>query len=87
MGQLFDTIRRLVTEEKYVVGQHASERLEERGIMEWQAVEGVEHAALIVERPTASPNPTVEMRESLPLTGRNSKRYGHIYGSQKLQSS
>lgn len=34
MGQLFDTIRRLVAEEMYVVGQHASERLEERGIME-----------------------------------------------------
>lgn len=38
MGQLFDTIRRLVDEEKYVVGQHASERMEERGIMEWQVV-------------------------------------------------
>ncbi|NUQ63838.1 MAG: hypothetical protein HUU20_15280 [Pirellulales bacterium] len=25
---------------KYIVGQHASERLEERGIMEWQAVAG-----------------------------------------------
>ena len=34
MGQLLDTIRHLVAEEKYVVGQHASERLEERGIME-----------------------------------------------------
>ncbi len=38
MGQLFDAIRRLVAEEKYVVGEHASERLEERGIMEWQVV-------------------------------------------------
>lgn len=35
MGRLFETIRQLVGEEKYVVGQHASERLEERGIMEW----------------------------------------------------
>lgn len=35
MAQLFDTIRKLVAEEKYVVGQHASERLEERGITEW----------------------------------------------------
>jgi len=26
MGRLFDTIRQLVAEEKYVVGQHASER-------------------------------------------------------------
>jgi len=34
VGQLFDTIRQVVAEEKYVIGQHASERLEERGIME-----------------------------------------------------
>ena len=33
MGQLFDVIRQLVTEERYIVGQHASERLEERSIM------------------------------------------------------
>ena len=38
MARLFDTIRQLIAEEKYIVGQHASERLEERGIMEWQAV-------------------------------------------------
>lgn len=36
MGRLFDTIQQLVADEKYVVGQHASERLEDRGIMEWQ---------------------------------------------------
>ena len=41
MGQLFDTIRQLVAKEKYVVGQHASERLDERGIMEWQVVAGL----------------------------------------------
>ena len=34
MGQLFNTIRQFVAEEKYVIGEHASERLEERGIME-----------------------------------------------------
>src|SRR3954452_23831742 len=41
MGRLFDTIRQLVAEEKYVVGQHASERLEERSIMDWQVVAGL----------------------------------------------
>lgn len=66
MGQLLDTIRQLVAEEKYVVGEHASERLEERGIMEWQAVAGVDNGELIAERPHARPNPTVELRESLP---------------------
>ena len=66
MGQLLDTIRQLVAEEKYVIGQHASERLEERGIMEWQVVVGLEDATLIVERSDATPNPAVEVRECLP---------------------
>jgi hypothetical protein len=66
MAHLFDTIRRLVAEEKYVVGLHASERLEERGIMEWQVVAGLEDGELLVERPDAVPNPAVEVRESLP---------------------
>lgn len=66
MGQLFDEIRQLVAEERYIVGQHASERLEERNIMEWQVVAGVEASELIAERPTATPNPAIEIRESLP---------------------
>jgi hypothetical protein len=40
--------------------------LEERGIMEWQAVAGFEDAELIVERDDARPNTAVEVRESLP---------------------
>ena len=47
MGQLFNTIRQLVADEKYVVGQHASERLEERSIMEWQVVTGLEDGELM----------------------------------------
>ena len=66
MGQLFHTIRQLIAEEKYVVGQHASERLEERGIMEWQVVAAMEDSELIAERPDAAPNPAVEVRQSLP---------------------
>jgi hypothetical protein len=66
MGRLFDTIRQLVAEEKYVVGQHASERLEERSIMEWQVVAGLKDGELITERPGAAPNPAVEVRELLP---------------------
>ncbi len=67
MGQLFDTIRQLVSEDKYVVGLHASERLEERSIMEWQAVAGLlDRSELIAERPDSLPNPSVEVRESLP---------------------
>lgn len=66
MAQPFELIRQLVAEEKYVVGEHASERLEERGIMEWQVVAGLDDGELIGERPDASPNPAVEVRETLP---------------------
>lgn len=65
MGKLFDMIRRLVAQEKYVVGEHAAERLDERGIMEWQAVAGRDEAELIAERPDATANATVEVRECL----------------------
>lgn len=66
MPQLFDTIRQLVVQEKYVIGQHASERLEERGIMEWQAVVGLDDGKLIIERLNATPNPIVEVLQELP---------------------
>ncbi len=66
MGQLFAVIRQLVAEGKYVVGEHAAERLEERGMMEWQAAAGIDDGELIVERPDAVPNPAVEVRECLP---------------------
>ena len=65
MGRVFDTIQQLVIAERYVVGQHASERLEERGILEWQVVSGIDEGELILERPDAKPNPAVEVRESL----------------------
>jgi len=38
MGELFQRVRQLVADERYLIGLHASERLEERGIMEWQIV-------------------------------------------------
>jgi hypothetical protein len=66
MGRLFDAIRQLIAEQKYVVGEHASQRLEERGIMEWQVVVGVEDGRLTAERADAEPNPAVEIQESLP---------------------
>ena len=65
MGRLFETIRALVADGRYVVGQHAAERLDERGVLEWQAVDGIEDGLLIAERPDALPNPAVEVRQSL----------------------
>ena len=66
MGKLLDTIRLLVAEEKYIIGEHAVLRLEERGILEWQAVFGLEDGALLLERPDDKPNPAVEVQERLP---------------------
>jgi hypothetical protein len=66
MSNLFETVRQLVARDKYVVGLHASERLEERGILEWQAVISMEDAELLAERPSATPNPVVEVRAYLP---------------------
>lgn len=66
MAKLFDTIRRLVAQERYVVGEHAVQRLEERHILEWQAVLGLEDGRLLLERPDDQPNPVVEVQERLP---------------------
>jgi hypothetical protein len=34
--------------------------------MEWQAVEGLNDAAIISERPKTKPNPSIEVKETLP---------------------
>jgi hypothetical protein len=65
MGQLVESIRQLVGEEKYIIGLHASEMLEERGIIEWQVIAGFTDCELMLERPDATPNPAVEVRELL----------------------
>jgi hypothetical protein len=66
MGELYRRIRHLVREEKYIVGLHASERLVERGFLEWQVVAALDDGELIQESPHAEPNPTIEVRELLP---------------------
>ncbi len=66
MAQLFQRIRALVAEGRYLVGEHASERLDERGILDWQAVAGLSDGTLIREKPRAKPNPAVEVNQSLP---------------------
>ena len=66
VASLFSEIRRLIDRGSYVVGEHASERLLERGIMEWQVIAGMPDAKLLAERRTARPNPAVEVRVPLP---------------------
>lgn len=63
---LFQKIRSLVSAERYVVGQHASERLEERGFLEWQAVAGLDEGQCLRVDERSVPNPTVVVVEELP---------------------
>ena len=63
---LFEAIRALVVSGRYVVGQHAVERLDERAILEWQVVDGIEKGTLMDEHPEAVPRPLVEVRQTLP---------------------
>jgi hypothetical protein len=58
-------VRELVANGRYVVGQHAVERLDERHLLEWQVVQGLEDALLIRERLTTQPNPVIEVRQWL----------------------
>lgn len=66
MGTLFQLVQELVESDRYLIGEHASERILERGFLEWQVVAGVKEATLLEERPSAVPNPTVELEELLP---------------------
>jgi hypothetical protein len=65
VDELFETIRQNVLRGRYIVGQHAAERLEERGILEWQIVDGITNAKLIIERPKDQPNPSIETEQLL----------------------
>ena len=66
MGELWLHIRALVSAAHYIVSVHASERLEERGILEWQVIAAIDTATLLFEHPSAEPNPAVEIRIALP---------------------
>ena len=66
MGKLLDTIRSLVVTGRYVVSVHASERLDEREMLEWQVVDGITSATLREERPDDLPNPSIVLEQILP---------------------
>ena len=66
MGQLYDSIRTAVEEERYLVGVHAEERCEERGVAVWQIVIGLTGGKLLSERPGSRPLPSVIVQETLP---------------------
>lgn len=66
MGELFSRIRTAVAEGRYLVGEHAGERLDERGIPDWEVVVGVREGRVIRERPDDRPNASVEVEQLLP---------------------
>jgi len=55
MVTLFQKIRHSVIRNEYLIGLHAAERLEQRGIMEWQAVEGLIGGSLLEEHRMLAP--------------------------------
>lgn len=65
MAALFDKIRKAVADDRFVVGWHADDRFEERGVSDWQVVAGLDDAELIRERPRSKPNPSVVVRQLL----------------------
>lgn len=65
MGGLFEAIKRLVLDDRYIISEHAVGRLDERRILEWQVVDGIADAKLLNERPRDHPNPSVEVLQLL----------------------
>jgi hypothetical protein len=63
---LLADIRRAVRDERFVVSDHADERLRERKIELWQIIAGVDNGKLLRERLDARPLPTVEIEQVLP---------------------
>lgn len=66
MGRLFDKIRTAVSDGRYLVGEHAGERLDERQVPDWQVIASIADGRLLAERPRSRPNPSVEVEQSLP---------------------
>jgi hypothetical protein len=63
---LFQMIRTLVNSDQYLIGLHASERLEQRGVHEWQIIAAMPDCELLQERSQNLPNPVVEVECLLP---------------------
>lgn len=78
MSGLFPRIQSLVASGRYIVGQHASERLEERGILEWQVIDGIEHGTFVGERLDNKPNPVAEVEQILADGTRIKAVWAHI---------
>ena len=58
-------IRKAIKAGRWVFTDHAEERLAERGIEEWQVVEGVGPGETLEVHPESKPHPKVLIRQSL----------------------
>lgn len=65
MAELFDRIRDAVAQGRYVIGNHADNRLRERRIASWQIEAGLSTARLVESRPNDRPNPAVVVDQQL----------------------
>jgi hypothetical protein len=65
MAHLFDQIREAVEKERYIVSNHADDRLRERSIELWQVIGGLDNALQRFERPNDTPNPSIELIQFL----------------------
>jgi len=65
MGRLHERICAAVAEERFVIGAHAANRLDERSISDWQVAVGLKEARMIAERPASRPNAAIEVEQTL----------------------
>lgn len=65
MADLLAQVRDAVAAGRYVISNHADDRLRERRIPAWQVEAGVGDAELVQARPDATPNPVVEVEQIL----------------------
>ncbi|HWB54767.1 MAG TPA: DUF4258 domain-containing protein [Tepidisphaeraceae bacterium] len=66
MSRLLDKIRLAVQDDRFIVSNHADDRLRERKIKLWQITSEIGNAQLLKERPKDQPNPSVEVMQTLP---------------------
>ena len=66
VAQLVDDIRSAIDAERFIVSNHADDRLRERLIELWQITSSFEDGILIAERPSGTPNPSVVLDQTLP---------------------
>jgi Domain of unknown function (DUF4258) len=66
MGDLFDKIIEAVQQERFVVSNHADDRLRERKIVVWQVISEIDHAIIVEERPHDTPFPSAIVEQFLP---------------------